>query len=226
MHINRYGTLWYGDPFLIQYMGDLGRAIDHMRCFVDGFDLIHDPFLTGLRVALATFSPVIISRRRDTWFSQHTGNRKWSVILCGISYQLIKDQSYSPSMLMAFFRISSASFVSRSSRFKRAFSLATSDWSFPLPGALILPSSDSLASLSHLDSVLWPMPRLAAAWARYSSECSLTYWAALFLNSLSNVFLFLDLDILNSPSFTCSSIHDDVVLIMLPLSILPVHFLC
>ena len=55
---------------------------------------------------------------------------------------------------------------------------------------------DSLASLSHLDSVLWPMPRLAAAWARDSSECSLTYWTALFLNSLSNVFLFLDLDIL------------------------------
>ena len=41
-------------------MGDLGRTIDHMRCFVDVPDLIHDPFLTVLRTALAAFSPAII----------------------------------------------------------------------------------------------------------------------------------------------------------------------
>ena len=85
-HVNRYGTLWYGDSSLIQHMSDLGRAIDHMRFFVDGFDLIHDPFLTGLRAALAAFPPAIISRCGDTQFSQHTGNRKWLVILCGIPH--------------------------------------------------------------------------------------------------------------------------------------------
>ena len=134
-----------------------------------------------------------------------------------------------------FFKISSASFVSRSSRFKRAISLSSSDWRLPLPGALILPSSNSLASLSHLESVLCPMPRLAAACSHVNSSCSFVYLTALFLNSLSNAFLFLDVFLpffhlhtrFRQPSsYYVNSLYSYCPLFMLTPNCNPFQFIC
>ena len=123
-----------GDPFsfLLEFPGNLWRPVILVGAVVNLLDPLLDSFLSELGFRRPVLKEGLVARSRDAKEIQHSGegdraSRCFGGLHLGSDFDVCGCRQSLPRMLMAFFSTSSASSASRSLRFSRAISFASSE---------------------------------------------------------------------------------------------------
>ena len=123
-----------GDPlsFLLELPGNLWSTIILVRAVVDLPDPLLDSFLSELGFRGPVLKEGLVAGSRDAKEIQHSGegdpaSHGFGGLHLGSDFDVCGCRQSLPRMLMAFFSTSSASSASRSLRFSRAISFASSE---------------------------------------------------------------------------------------------------